>query len=402
MSSRISSEKQKRIAHENQFMNFEFIDMTSKFILDELEAWANMNVFNPVGGILTVERPMDESVNACAAVDPSSPMNGTIKINMGMIREIYRDSFTFPLFSEQFANDSSNIKSLNKEFKNLGFTFDAGLPKIPDAKRNKFYHLIKNALVGKSVRFTEDAIAARCMYYELALVWVFFHELSHLVQCHYRLRSQLVSESNLLEFYEIRDTSDDSEENGYDQAREVLADMEGIDLTIKYMIRKDIFTSGSLYIFMCALGCMFNRFYNGYDEVVSVGNGTHPHPIVRNEFSTAYITNAACQKLLEMKYTESHESVAIAIAYLSVRASLVSGIFWGWRYEDVEEGALTSFMKFSSHENAQQRKECCSIIEQGMNKQLVTIAGNHLMKENFLSTLAQMESFFIRPGSNQA
>jgi hypothetical protein len=401
MSNRISPEKQKRIDYENQFINFEFIDLTSKMILDELEVWANENIYKLIGGTLTVDRPMSDSVNACAIVDPSRPLNAMIKINMGMIREIYRDSFIFPTFCEKFANDSPNIKQLNEEFNNLGFTFDAGLPYIPVEKRNEFYHMIKGVFVGKGKHFTEDATTSRCMYFEVALAWVFFHELSHLVQCHYRLRNQLASENNLIEFYEIREASESSEENSYDQAREVLADMEGIELTLKYMIQKDIFTSGSLYIFMCALGCMFNRFYNGYDEKITIGNSTHPHPIVRNEFSTAYIANAASQKLVEMKYAENHESVAVAIVYLSVRASLLSGIFWGWRYEDQGDGTLTSFMKYSSNHNVEQRKACCSSIEEAMNKQLITIAGNHLMKDNFLSSLAKMESFFDRPGANK-
>lgn len=33
-----------------------------------------------------------------------------------------------------------------------------------------------------------------------------------------------------------------------------------------------------------------------------------------------------------------------------------------------------------------------------MNNQLVTIAGNHLMKDNFLSALSQMNSFFSQNG----
>lgn len=401
MANRISPEKQRRIDYENQFMNFEFIDLTSKLILDELTAWANENIFKPIGGTLTVNRPMNESVNACAIVDQKSPMNGTILINMGMIREIYRDSFTFPPYCEQFVKDSDNLKWLNEEFKCREFTFETGLPEIPEKNRNAFFHLIKDIFVGKDERFTEAATAARCMYYEVALAWVFFHELSHLVQCHYKLRKNIGS-NGIVEFYEIRDESADAEENAYDQAREVLADMEGIDLTLKYMIRKDIFTSGSLYIFMCALGCMFNRFYNGYDELITIGKGTHPHPIVRSEFATSFILNSASQKLLDLKYAEDYEGVAVALTYLSVRASVFSGVFWGWRYEDMEEGALTSFMKFSSQYNVKQRKACCLEIERSMNQQLVTIAGNHLMKENFLSSLARMKSFFDRPGANQA
>lgn len=394
MSDRISPEKQKRIDFESQFIKFEMIDLLSKTILDELESWANEKIFKPLGGNLTVQRPLNESVNACAIANPKKPVEAVIKINMGMIREIYRDSFVFPPFSEQFVKDSANVADLNSEFRNLGFTFGSGLPEIPRNKRNALYFPFEEVYVGKNERFTEDATACRCMYFEVALAWVFFHELSHLVQCHYKLKSQLSAEADSIEFYELNSSSSGPEESSREQSREILADMEGIDLTLKYMIRKDIFSSGALYIFMCALGCLYNRFYNGYPEKIDIGQGSHPHPIIRHEFSVAFITNAISQKLIEMGYAKDKESVGIALVYLSVRANLLSGIYWGWRYEDQEKGGLTSFMKYSTTHDHEPRKACCLALEVEMNKQLVTIASNHLMHDNFLSSLSQMKSFF--------
>lgn len=396
MSSRISPEKQKRIDFESQFINFEMIDLLSKTVLDELGAWANENIYKPLGGTLTVQRPINESVNACAIVNPKNPLEAVIKINMGMIREIYRDSFVFPPFSEQFVKDSPNVKDLNAEFRNLGFTFDSGLPVIPRDKRNALYFALEQVYVGKNERFTEDAVACRCMYFEIALAWVFFHELSHLVQCHYRLRNQLSANTDLVEFYEMNSSGASPEENSKEQSREILADMEGIDLTLKYMIRKGVFNSGALYIFMCALGCLFNRFYNGYPEKIDIGTGSHPHPIIRHEFAVAFITNAISQKLIDMGYAKNKEGVAIAIVYLSVRANLLSGVYWGWRYEDQDKEGLTSFMKYSSTHDHEPREACCLALEVEINKQLVTIAANHLMPDNFLASLSQMKSFFGR------
>jgi len=398
MSNRISPEKQQRIDFESQFIKFEMIDTLSKTILDELEAWANKTIYKPLGGVLRVERPLTESVNACAGINPNAPLEAIIKINMGMIREIYRDSFVFPPFSEQFVKDSDCIRDLNKQFGNLGFTFDSGLPVIQDKKRNNLYHLAKDVYVGKGGRFTEDATACRFMYFEIALAWVFFHELSHLVQCHYRLKNQPSANAGLIEYYEITSSTESPEENSKEQSREILADMEGIDLTLKYMIRKNIFSSGALYVFMCALGCLFNRFYNGYSEKIDIGTGSHPHPIIRNEFSVAFITNSISKKLIEMGYAKDKPSVDIAIVYLSIRASLLSGIYWGWRYEDQQDGALTSFMKYSTTHDPEPRKACCLALEMAMNNQLVAIAGNHLMKENFLNVLSQMKSFFSQNG----
>lgn len=394
MSDRISPEKQQRIDFESQFIKFEMIDLLSKTILDELECWANENIFKPLGGNLTVQRPLNESVNACAIANPKRPVEAVIKINMGMIREIYRDSFVFPPFSEQFVKDSSNVADLNAQFRNLGFTFGSGLPVIPRNKRNAFYFSFEEVYVGKNERFTEDATACRCMYFEVALAWVFFHELSHLVQCHYKLKNQLSADTDFIEFYELNSSDSSSEENSREQSREILADMEGIDLTLKYMIRKDIFSAGALYIFMCALGCLYNRFYNGYPEKIDIGQGSHPHPIIRHEFSVAFIANAISQKLIEMGYAKDKESVGIAIVYLSVRANLLSGIYWGWRYEDRDKGGLTSFMKYSTTHDHESRNACCLALEVEMNNQLVTIASNHLMRDNFLASLSQMKSFF--------
>lgn len=98
MPDRISPEKQQRIDFESQFIKFEMIDLLSKTILDELECWANENIFKPLGGNLTVQRPLNESVNACAIANPKRPVEAVIKINMGMISGDIPGFFCFSSF----------------------------------------------------------------------------------------------------------------------------------------------------------------------------------------------------------------------------------------------------------------------------------------------------------------
>lgn len=395
MSTRSSPEKMRRIDYESQFIDFQVIDMFSEAILEPLTLWANENIYKPQGGTLSLERPFNESANACASVDRRRPLHGTIKINMGMIKEIYRDSFVFPLFSEQFVLDSPNISDLNTQFGNQSFTFSAGLPELPESRRSELYKTFKDAIAGTHPRWTDNVVAARFMYFEITLVWVFFHELSHLIQCHYLLKPQApTATSSLVEHYEMRSNASDPAENLKEQAREVLADLEGIDLTVKYMIRNKLYSSSSMYLLMCSTGCMFNRFYEQYGEDFELGVNSHPHPVIRSEFSGTFICHLITHYLLRQKAIEKKEDAAIPLLYLSIRASLMSGIFWAWRYEKFDSGNLSSFMALSTTLKENEREECGLAIQGSMNEQLCTIGAHHLQRDNFLAVLADLPPFF--------
>ena len=386
-------EEQRKIELENDVIDFNFIDDLSKLILKKLTSWCNETIYEPLGGKLTFCTPLNESVNAGAKLNPKSPLNPEIIINMGMIREIYLDSLTFPIISQRIAIETDTIDTLNEMFENASYTFSDGVPQLRTQRIGTIASLLAPIFSKYNhSRLSANDYAVRFMMFEVMLAWVFFHELSHLIQCHYKLK---MSNANVdeIEFYEINVLNENVSIDLTSQAREVLADLEGLDLTIRYMNRETIFYSESAYVLLCALACMFNRFYGRYEKSFESASGTHPHPVIRNEFIHNFFLNAAFSKLAGGENNENSQNIAKGLTYISLRATLVSGVFWAHRYLSSEDGNLPPFLQMETEKFKSSRDRYVSNISSSVNTQIQLIIDNHLLKNNIVDYLHYSEFF---------
>jgi hypothetical protein len=397
MDDRYDREKLRRDNEENKFMDVFWIKDVAETIVADLVKWSNDEIYFRLGGGLECVLPLSEEVNARAFVDPDDPYNPRIEIYMGMVREIYRDSFVFPVVADKIASSPDYTDYLKERFLNTASFFDGGVPSIPDSQHTDIYKSIKDKIRKEGVHpgIPENALACRFLMFEVMLTWVFFHELSHLVQRHYLLRSGPdTAEALEAESYEMTKVECVGEECVRFQAREVLADVEGGELTVRYLLRKKMFHFSSIYLLLCAQYCMFNRFYKDYESNLDFVNARHPHPVVRNELTSQFVTEYVVFCLVNMQGAVSRDEIVRAIAYLDVKSSLLSGIYWGNRYEKMD-GLLPSFMKLSIGEHAEQRNEYCTVLRGAMLEQLDVIKENHMHRYNFTDFIGVL-AFFNR------
>ncbi|WP_220772985.1 hypothetical protein, partial [Shewanella glacialipiscicola] len=54
--------------HEEECLDFELMERFSELLLNKLTQWANNEIFHPIGGELTTNTPLKDSVNAAAIV----------------------------------------------------------------------------------------------------------------------------------------------------------------------------------------------------------------------------------------------------------------------------------------------------------------------------------------------
>jgi hypothetical protein len=385
MDNRYDKGKLARDAQENQYFDVPWIKDLAEIIVADLVKWSNDEIYTSLGGRLECELPFDEAVNASAIVSPSDAANPRIEIFMGLVREIYRDSFTFPLLANQISNSPDYCDPLKSEFSNTPAFFEGGVPDIPESQYTEIYKSIKNRIEEEGVYsdIPENALACRFLMFEVMLTWVFFHELSHLVQRHYLFRSGTATSNNFeVVYHEVSSDEPIGEDCLASQAREVLADVEGSELTIRYLLRKKRFHFSSIYLLFCAQYCMFNRFYKAHESNLKLVKGDHPHPVIRNEMTSQFVSEWLVLCLGNMEGAVERDQIIRSVAYLNVKSSLISGVFWGNRYEKMD-GSLTSFMKLSTGEYVQERDEYYALLKRSMLEQLETIKRHHMHKHNF-------------------
>lgn len=395
MENRYVAEKLARDQVENQFMDVFFLKDMAQSIIDSLVTWSNDEIYTNLGGKLACDLVLSEAVNARASVDPANPYNPRITIYMGMVREIYRDSFVFTMLADKIAANTGHDESFKEKFGDAPSFFEGGVPDIPNKLLTKFYGIYKAALEEKEkdAHMTDKSIACRFLMFEVMLTWVFFHELGHLAQRHYLLRGDSASVEQLeAESYEISETQTEciGEECVRFQAREVLADIEAGELTIRYLFLKKSFHYSSIYLLFCAQYCMFNRFYMGYEPNLDFVNRKHPHPVVRNELSSSFLTELVNYCLAKMKGDVPAEKIIMSVVYLSVKSSLISGVYWGNRYEAMD-GNLTSFMKLMM--SGVEKEEYCSKLMCSVHEHLPIIKANHLNRQNFTAFINVLRFF---------
>lgn len=392
MGGRYVKEKLARDKFENQFMDVFFLKDMAQTIIDDLVKWSNDEIYSRLGGKLECELVLSEAVNARASVDPADPYNPRIEIYVGMVREVYRDSFVFPMLADRIAALPGHDESFKERFGGAPSYFEGGVPDVPDALLTSLYKIYKSTSEEKDQdeRMTDKSIACRFLMFEVMLAWVFFHELSHLAQRHYLFRNDKVTVEQLEEeSYEISETECMGRECERFQAREVLADIEGGELTIRYLLRKKMFDFSSIYLLYCAQYLMFNRFYMDYEPNLDFVNKKHPHPVIRNELSSSFLTEYVIY-CLNRKGDVPVEDISMAVVYLSVKSSTISGIYWGNRYETMN-GELTPFMKLMMDEV--KREKYCSTLMNSVHEYLPAIKRQHLNRHNFTDFIGVLRFF---------
>lgn len=399
ISHRISQDKLRRIRAENENISLEYVRALTTPIIAELTKWANETVYSKLGGELSWKIMLDESANAAAVTKLSDPMHPTIEINLGMLREIYRDSFVFPLISDMLASDSSTVKDLNETFKNLNFTFDSGVPPTHPSHHSGTFKLLKPIYDEKKhENLTDDMLVTRFLMLELMVVWLYCHELGHLVQRHYLLQvatggGDVVSVSEAQEDVQMHSKKTDEDYFLKSQAREILADLEGVTLAVDYMLRKKLFNMPSIYMLLCAQEIMFHRFAVVYAENFDIPDLKHPHPIIRSEFMQSYYTHLILDTLVNNKLAPSKESVTMPMLYLSVRSSTMSGLFWANRYEKFDADNRPTFLVLSNEEYHEPKSEYLKTMVLWVAKQMEEIEPNHLLDQNFFAYYKRLEIF---------
>jgi len=387
---RNSREKLNRIIEENQHLSIEYIEQLATPILDDLTSWVNRKFYNPLNGELNYEITLDERVNATATTNVLDPMHPVIKITLGMLREIYRDAFVFPLVSDIISESTTTVKTLNEQFQNLYFTFDSGVPPIHTNQQTKLFNLVKTAYdERRHEKLTDDMLGARFMMFELMVVWLYFHELGHLLQRHFLLKiiqpgDSIVSVSEIQEAVDFHSKTTDENYFLKSQAREILADLEGVDLTVSYMLKNKLFHMPGIYLLMCAQEIMFHRFFQSYPENFEIPEINHPNPVVRGEYVQGYLTNLVLDTLVKNGLISDRKDAAYPITYLSIRASSMAGLFWANRYEEFDGGELPTFMRLASKENHEPKMQYVHTMRYWIDYQLEEIKSNHLCSPNFI------------------
>lgn len=357
---------------ETKFIDQEFVESCAMLILDGLRQWANENIFVPLGGELTLSIPLLGAPNAGIRLNPERINHPQMEIRLSMLIEIYRDAFTFPLVSKRFAEETDTIKDVHSSANFAGqyFLFDDAMPEVELSEvaeqLREICTAMSNVVEEKGdTRVSVNDIRCRFLMFELTLTWIFFHELGHVIQKHYLLKHAPNAQNLDITFEEFSDSEDSvlkhssvnfHEQNNVlrhhylaGQARELMADIDGIELTLQYLGRTNRLNPAVAYSFFCSLGCMFQRFYAGYQENLAVVEAQHPHPAIRDQAAQVYLMQRVVNILVRAGIAKSADDAIPPLVYFDVRASVMVGLFSAHRTEGRSStGELPSYMNLHS------------------------------------------------------
>lgn len=391
--------------YENECLDFDLLEQLAGLVLNRLTSWANEEIYAPLGGKLTTSTPLKESVNAGAIVNRLSPLNPKIVIHFGMIQEIYRDALVFPIYSEKLAESSENFKNKNWDvFKGARFKFETGVPTLTSKEISPISTIFSSPWIKK---YKERANAnpelmskerldviiktlpARFLMFELMLSWVFFHELSHLIQCHYKLKEGTTEN---IEYYEVVGGFTEPDYRG--QSREILADIEGLNLTVQYMEREGFYGPNSIYLLLCSMTCMFSRFCgNGYLNKFHEVKGVHPHPVIRDNFIHEYFCSLMAKTTPLVWEPSVRKSILLGYGYLTTRSAMAAGLFWANRYQSFDGKDYPSYMSLQMTTRTKDAEAYKTELRRITHTQLKVITAEHLYSDTTTKMLLK-EGFF--------
>lgn len=397
---RIDEIKVMRLQQENGFLDIDFIEQLARSVLNELVNWTNETIFKPLCGELEVSIPISgRSPNARAITYPDQPLKPKIEIELSLLIEIFKDALVFPVISELLAKEKDIDKVLDEIdlFKEQKFAFNGGLPEIsnhlisniPSRLLKEFSFAIADVYEKRSDhRIGKNEIYCRSLIFEFMLAWTFFHELGHIVQQHYIMKSH--PREGYDKYIAISEMDDNSKSKPdiFGQAHEILADAEGLDLTFKYIGRTKRFHYVPFYLLLCAIGCMFQRFYRNYEENLELTNGQHPHPVIREEFAHKFSMKWFTNALISSEIISEKSEAALPLTYCSVRAMLFTGLYRSQRIEKFDGKGLPSYMTLLVEAHHKEKlNNYIKILSDAIHKQIPHIRELHLLSTNSLDLI---------------
>lgn len=401
--------KRLRLQEEKQYINADFIEGLARQLIHELVEWSNDEIFAPLGGELTFDITLGLP-NAGVRLSRDRPFHPHMEFRSSLISDMYADAFSFPIICRRLVQETDTLRHFHasdERFRNSRLRFDSALPQLHESNVAKSFQPICEAFVKRNVearaddrQLQPDDVLCRFIMFELMLVWTFFHELGHVVQGHQYMRSEgpsLVRDSGYLEMEDPLPVPGDEASAGMaataaggrepdlaGQARELMADAEATDQTLKYLVLRGRLNFNVWYLLLCSTGCMFQRFYTGYPGSLELSHARHPHPAIRDEASQLLGLNWVADYLVASKNVRAREEAALPLAYLSVRASLVTGLFRSHRMEKREsEDGLPAYMRLI-RESAEQQKSYLRALLPELERQLPIALEYHLIDMHLL------------------
>ncbi len=378
-----------RLQEELRYMDQSFIEQISTTLLNELADWTNIQIFTPKGGEVKLEIPAFGAPNARAITPLERPLHPTIEIRLSMLIDIYRDALTFPLIAKRLEEETETIKNINnsdERFREQYFTFESGIPPIPrqhiDGPLAEYCEAMAHAVEEKKdPRIGRNEVYCRFLMFEFMLTWTYFHELSHILQRHYLLKFEKCGEDEKSAHIEEIYNQDKKSPDLPGQALELLADLEAIDLTLKYLERTKRITYTSFYLLLCSVGCMFQRFYKNYDENLNFTNGQHPHPAIRDEEASMFCLKWIKHHLVTKNHDADPQELILPLIYSSVRSSLITGLFRAHRIEKHDGSQLPSYLRLFTEEHQHQKGEYRKELHSAMRAHSKNIREFHLLSQ---------------------
>ncbi|WP_186027368.1 hypothetical protein [Burkholderia gladioli] len=127
------------------------------------------------------------------------------------------------------------------------------------------------------------------LMFEATLEWVFFHEMAHLSQGHIEIRNSSRPNSHagiIEELSASTSTPLQGDEALISHVTEIAADHEGLVTWLQYrsVLNANTIPYADVYMAVCGLTCLFNRFFGSSGKVVNaVPEGSHPSSAMRWE-----------------------------------------------------------------------------------------------------------------------
>jgi hypothetical protein len=369
-----------RLQEEKKHINANLIEGLARRLIDELVHWANDEIFAPLGGELTFDITQGPA-NAGVRLSRDRPFHPHMEFRALLISDIYADAFSFPIVCRRLAEETETLTHFHQteRFRDCRVQFTSPLPQLHESNVAEIFKDVCEIFVNRNLesraddrQLQADDVRCRFIMFELMLVWTFFHELGHVVQGHQHMHAEgrsLMRDGGFLEMGdEAPKRVEDSGESVASaaignampdlaaQALELMADAEATDQTLKYLVMRRRLNFNVWYLLLCSTGCMFQRFYTGYPDNLELSHAEHPHPAIRDEASQLLSLNWVADYLIASKNVQTRDEAALPLAYLSVRASLVTGLFRSHRMERRESAdRLPSYMGLVREGGEQQR-----------------------------------------------
>lgn len=397
-----------RLQEELKYVNAELVEQFARVVLDGLVKWSNTHIFSKLGGELTIEIPLGPP-NAGVGYKSLEPLRPHMVIYLAMITDIYRDALTFPVVCRRLVDETETLDAFHQipAWQGFPFAFKTAMPILRAGHVHGDLSEFCEVMAEQHVRQTEsilDTNDVRCRFvmFELMLVWTFFHELGHVVQQHYRLRNKtdhLDAVETFLEFPEETSSTDQANAESIGdalpdlpaQARELMADGESMDLTLKYIQATGRLCFPLVYLLYCSVGCMFQRFYQNYTENLNIVARRHPHPALREEVSEAFLSDTIRDHLVASKKVPNDEAGVMTVLYASVRANLLTGLFRAHRIEQRDDGdGLPSYMRLLTEEHRSGMLSYQDTLMPYIESQMDEVRQWHLLPESRMDAWLEM------------